>query len=172
MLAPASGIGLAISLSMHSVRSADAAAWAALGYVAVMSMFVGSLAWYRGLAAGGAGRIGQLNLVQPFLALAWSGLLLGEHISWSVPATAAIILACMAICLKLRPGPAQARRPPRNSPHVNHPDQRNSRHCYEQPSTATREVRASRTVCCCPGCERRTGAAAQPGQRLVPVHVG
>jgi drug/metabolite transporter (DMT)-like permease len=55
--------------------------------------------WYLGLAAGGTARIGRLNLAQPFLAIIWSALLLGEHITWAVPATAAVVLACMALCV-------------------------------------------------------------------------
>jgi len=79
---------------------------AVTGYAATSggaSMFAASLAWYRGLAAGGTARIGQLNLAQPFLAIGWSALLLGEHITWPVPVTAAIVLCCMAVCLRSTP---------------------------------------------------------------------
>ena len=75
-------------------------------------MFAASLAWYRGLAAGGTARIGQLNLAQPFLAIGWSALLLGEHITWPVPATAAIVLCCMAVCLRTAPAGGQTAAPP------------------------------------------------------------
>jgi drug/metabolite transporter (DMT)-like permease len=74
-------------------------------------MFAGLLAWYRGLAAGGASRIGQLNLAQPFLAIVWSGVLLGEQITWTVPATAAVILACMTACLKATSNPSHSTTP-------------------------------------------------------------
>ncbi len=66
-------------------------------------MFAASLAWYRGLAIGGTPRIGQLNLAQPFLSVVWAALLLGEHIPWAVPATAAIVLGCMTICIRSQP---------------------------------------------------------------------
>lgn len=65
-------------------------------------MFLGSIAWYQGLAAGGIARIGQLNLIQPILALAWSALLLGEHVTWPFFVTAAIVLVSMAVCIKSR----------------------------------------------------------------------
>ena len=65
-------------------------------------MFLGSIAWYRGLAAGGIARIGQLNLLQPLLAIAWSGLLLKEHIGAAVPLTALAVLASMTLCVKAR----------------------------------------------------------------------
>jgi drug/metabolite transporter (DMT)-like permease len=88
-----------------------ASAWAALGYVGVISMFAASLAWYRGLAAGGTARIGQLNLAQTFLAVGWSALLLGEHITWAVPVTAAIVLCCMAVCLRSAPAHGETPAP-------------------------------------------------------------
>jgi drug/metabolite transporter (DMT)-like permease len=54
-------IGLAISLADRSVDHVAADAWAGLLWAGVMSMFLGSLAWYRGLATGGIARIGQLT---------------------------------------------------------------------------------------------------------------
>jgi drug/metabolite transporter (DMT)-like permease len=77
-----------------------ASAWVGLGYAGVVSMFAASLAWYRGLAIGGTARIGQLNLAQPFLSIAWSALLLGEQIPPAAPVTAAIVFCCMAVCLR------------------------------------------------------------------------
>jgi drug/metabolite transporter (DMT)-like permease len=74
-------------------------------------MFAASLAWYRGLAAGGTARIGQLNLAQTFLAVLWSALLLGEHITRAVPVTAAIVLCCMAVCLRSAPAHGQTAAP-------------------------------------------------------------
>jgi drug/metabolite transporter (DMT)-like permease len=60
---------------------APASAWLGFGYVSVFSMFLGFFAWYRGLALGGISRISQLQLLQPFLTLAFSALMLGEHLS-------------------------------------------------------------------------------------------
>jgi drug/metabolite transporter (DMT)-like permease len=77
-------------------------AWAGFWYAGVISMFVGSIAWYHGLAAGGIARISQLNLVLPIFALLWSGLLLGEQIAWPLVATAVIVLASMAVCVRSR----------------------------------------------------------------------
>ena len=118
LLAPAAGIALAVLAPARLAGPVPASAWAGLGYVGVISMFAGSLAWYRGLAAGGTARIGQLNLAQPFLAITWSGLLLGEQITWAVPATAAVVLACMAVCLNT----SSARQPA--APSRDHPAQR------------------------------------------------
>ena len=54
--------------------------WWAFAYVAVFSMWLGFFAWYRGLAIGGAVRVSQVQLVQPFLSLLFAIPLLGEKI--------------------------------------------------------------------------------------------
>jgi drug/metabolite transporter (DMT)-like permease len=54
--------------------------WWAFAYVAVFSMWLGFFAWYRGLAVGGAVRVSQVQLVQPFLSLIFAVPLLGEKI--------------------------------------------------------------------------------------------
>jgi drug/metabolite transporter (DMT)-like permease len=107
LLAPAAAPLLTAAALTRPAIPIPGSAWAGLGYVGVISMFAASLAWYRGLAAGGTARIGQLNLAQPFLAVGWSALLLGEHITWPVPATAAIVLCCMTVCLRSQPSPSQ-----------------------------------------------------------------
>jgi drug/metabolite transporter (DMT)-like permease len=56
------------------------AAWAAFGYVALFSMWLGFFAWYRGLALGGTVRVSQVQLVQPFLSMLLAVPLLGERL--------------------------------------------------------------------------------------------
>lgn len=58
-----------------------APAWLGLGYVTVFSMVVGFFFWYRGLALGGIARVGQVQLLQPFLSLVGAALLLGEALT-------------------------------------------------------------------------------------------
>jgi drug/metabolite transporter (DMT)-like permease len=111
LLAPAALPLLLAGVLTRPAVPIPASAWAGLGYVAVISMFAASLAWYRGLAVGGTARIGQLNLAQPFLAVGWSALLLGEHITWAVPVTAAIVLCCMAVCLRSAPAHGETAAP-------------------------------------------------------------
>jgi drug/metabolite transporter (DMT)-like permease len=55
-------------------------AWAAFGYVAVFSMWLGFFAWYRGLALGGTVRVSQVQLAQPFLSMLFAVPLLGERL--------------------------------------------------------------------------------------------
>lgn len=61
-------------------RPIDASAWLALGYVAVFSMWAGFFAWFRGLAIGGALRVSQLQLFQPFISIIAAVPLLGERL--------------------------------------------------------------------------------------------
>lgn len=56
-------------------------AWAAFGYVTAFSMFIGFFFWYRGLALGGVARVGQVQLLQPFLSLLGAAVLLGESLT-------------------------------------------------------------------------------------------
>jgi drug/metabolite transporter (DMT)-like permease len=56
-------------------------AWLGLGYTTVFSTIVGFFFWYRGLALGGVARVGQVQLVQPFLSLAGAWALLGEPLT-------------------------------------------------------------------------------------------
>ena len=58
--------------------NASPRAWASFAYVSFMSMFIGFFFWYKGLALGGIARVGQVQLLQPFLSLAGAALLLGE----------------------------------------------------------------------------------------------
>ena len=92
-------IGAIMNRSWHEIPGE---AWAGFWYAGVVSMFLGSVAWYQGLAAGGIARIGQLNLIQPILALGWSALLLGEEISWPFFITAIVVLVSMAVCIRSR----------------------------------------------------------------------
>ena len=72
-------------------------AWLGLAYVSVFSMFVGFVFWYRGLAQGGIARIGQLQLLQPFLGLGLAGWLLHEEIAPTMIAAAVLVVLCVAI---------------------------------------------------------------------------
>src|SRR5205814_8586077 len=92
---------LPISLS-RSWPAVPWEAWAGFWYAGAISMFLGSVAWYEGLAAGGIARIGQLNLIQPILALGWSALLLGEPVSSPFLGTAPVVLVSMTVCTRSR----------------------------------------------------------------------
>ena len=79
------------------VASAPLSAWLGFAYVSVISMFLGFFAWYRGLAIGGIAAVGQVQLLQPFLTILASALLLGEHIDAATLVAAALVIASIAI---------------------------------------------------------------------------
>ena len=53
--------------------------WAAFFYLALVSQFFGFFFWYRALAMGGIARISQVQLLQPFMTLGASAILLNER---------------------------------------------------------------------------------------------
>lgn len=73
-----------------------------MGYLIVVSQFLGFFAWYGGLARGGIARIGQVQQVQPLLTLAWASLLLGEAFNpWTIVVGVAIA-ALVAVAQRAR----------------------------------------------------------------------
>jgi drug/metabolite transporter (DMT)-like permease len=93
-------VALASAL-MHPPR-AGGPAWAAFGYVTAISMFLGFFAWYAGLARGGIAQVGQIQLAQPILTLAWSALLLGEEVTPASIGAALVVLACVVLTQRMR----------------------------------------------------------------------
>ncbi len=69
-----------LALLTYPTAPLKAVTWAAFGYVAVFSMWLGFFAWYRGLALGGTVRVSQVQLVQPFLSMLFAVPLLGERL--------------------------------------------------------------------------------------------
>jgi drug/metabolite transporter (DMT)-like permease len=80
----------------------DAGAWAGFAYVSGVSMFLAFFAWYAGLARGGVARIGQLQLLQPILTVAWSAAVLGEPVGSGTALAAAAVIACVVATLRAR----------------------------------------------------------------------
>jgi drug/metabolite transporter (DMT)-like permease len=69
-------------IALQYGMTASPKAWAAFGYVSLFSMFIGFFFWYKGLALGGIARVGQVQLLQPFLSLLAATLMLGEALDW------------------------------------------------------------------------------------------
>ncbi|KNE25310.1 DMT family transporter [Achromobacter spanius] len=74
----------------------SAAVVSACAYLAIGSMFLGFFAWYRGLAVGGIARVGQVQLLQPFLTVVAAALLFGESVEASTFVFAAAVIAVIA----------------------------------------------------------------------------
>jgi len=88
---------------------APASAWAGFAYVALVSQYLGFFAWYKGLALGGIARVGQTQLLQPFLTILVSALLLGESVTAGTILAATLVVAAVAIG---RRAPVARPRPP------------------------------------------------------------
>ena len=90
-------------------QPADAAAirassWWGFAYVAVFSMWLGFFAWYRGLALGGAVRVSQVQLVQPFLSLLFAVPLLDETIDATTLGFGLAVIATVFVGKKMPVG--------------------------------------------------------------------
>jgi drug/metabolite transporter (DMT)-like permease len=76
-------------------------AWVGFVYVGVFSMWMGFFAWYRGLAMGGALRVSQTQLLQPFLSILAAVPLLGEPIDIVTLGFAGAVVATVVAGKKL-----------------------------------------------------------------------
>ena len=87
----------ALATMPHSIASIGWQSLCGFAYVSVVSMFLAFIVWYKGLALGGIARIGQLQLLQPFLTILAAALLLHEPVSWKELLAALIVIACVLI---------------------------------------------------------------------------
>jgi drug/metabolite transporter (DMT)-like permease len=77
--APVLPIPFGLEVARHP-PAAPPGAWLGFLYVSLISQFLGFMVWYRGLALGGIARVGQIQLLQPFLTLIFAALVLGERL--------------------------------------------------------------------------------------------
>ncbi len=105
-------IGLTLFAAIRTPINADSAAWGSFAYLAVVSMFLGFVAWYRGLAIGPMARVSQLQLAQPVLSLAWAALVLGEPLTLGTVAGGLAVIACAAIAVTIRQRSTGSAAPP------------------------------------------------------------
>ena len=82
--------------------SAQPVEWAAFGYLALVSMFLGFFAWYRGLAIGPMAQVSQVQLVQPVLSILWAAFLLHEELSWTTVLGGLAVIVCAGIAVRTR----------------------------------------------------------------------
>jgi len=67
-------------VSLIQAQGIGAAAWIGLGYGTLFSMYLGFFPWYRAMQLAGVVRISQIQYVQPFLAIIYAVILLGERV--------------------------------------------------------------------------------------------
>lgn len=112
--APATTAVTAFAIATHP-PTGTAIEWAAFAYLAVVSMFLGFFAWYRGLAIGPMTRVSQIQLTQPVMTIFWAAVLLGERPGAFVLAGGAAVILCAAAAVRIRSAP---RRPEHCEPGV------------------------------------------------------
>ena len=101
MSAPVTIVG-AIGTWSPDFAHAPGVELAAFAYLALCSMFLGFFAWNVGLAMGGIARVSQVQLLQPFVTIAISAALIGEHVSLETLAFAVLVVGIVAAGRKTR----------------------------------------------------------------------
>jgi len=87
---------LSLWLAPATFSHVSLSAWMCLAYVALFSMLIGFVFWYRGLAQGGIAAVGQLQLLQPFFGLALAATLLHEQVSVGMLVVTLGVILCVA----------------------------------------------------------------------------
>lgn len=93
---PVTALGTLMLLPAARLGNVGWASWLGLGYVAVFSMLIGFVFWYRGLSQGGIASVGQLQLLQPFLGLGLAALVLHEPVAPAMLAVTTIVVGSVA----------------------------------------------------------------------------
>jgi drug/metabolite transporter (DMT)-like permease len=93
VLAPL-GVGLFL---VDGVPHADASAWGAVVFLAVVTSIVGYVGWYWALAKGGITRIAPLQFLQPLSGLALAAIVLDERLTWPLAVGAAAVIGGVTI---------------------------------------------------------------------------
>ena len=87
---------LALAWPAAGLGAVHLASWLALVYVAVFSMLVGFIFWYRALSLGGIASVGQLQLLQPFMGLGLAALILHEHVAPAMLVAMVLVIGSVA----------------------------------------------------------------------------
>ena len=80
----------------------SASSLVALVYMAIFSVFVGMVLWYRAMGIAGVPRVSSIQLAQPLLSVIWSWLLIGEPLRLETIVAAALVLVCVATAQRAR----------------------------------------------------------------------
>jgi drug/metabolite transporter (DMT)-like permease len=102
---------LPVAIVSAPAEPVRASAWLAFGYVALFSMWLGFFAWYRALAIGGALRVSQVQLLQPFLSMLVAVPLLGEELDLATVAFAFAVMSTVWLGRRMPAAYPKAVRP-------------------------------------------------------------
>lgn len=112
-----------VFLATQPVQVVSPAAWVGFTYVVLVSQFLGFFPWYRGMALAGVARVGQIQLLQPFITIVASALLLGERITPLMIGTALVVCCVVWVGRRApiyRPGATQDTQPHATPPVKRH----------------------------------------------------
>ena len=98
---PVSLVGSAVSWPPDPA-AVPLAAWAALLYVALATQLIGFFVWNAGLALGGIARVGQIQLLQPFVVIGLAAAINGEPLDLETLLFAAAVVATVMIGRRMR----------------------------------------------------------------------
>jgi len=104
-------VPLTIAALVRSPFMPGAASLVALVYMAVFSVFVGMVLWYRGMGLAGVARASATQLAQPLLSVIWSWLLIGEPLRPQTIVAAILVLVCVATAQRAKMASAQPAAP-------------------------------------------------------------
>ena len=99
--APLMVVLMIVAITQHPL-DATPPQWAAFAYLAVVSMFLGFIAWYRGLAIGPIAQVSQVQLVQPVITIVWAALILREELTWSTVLGGVAVVLCAGFAVRVR----------------------------------------------------------------------
>lgn len=80
-----------------------------LGWLGSVSGFLAFFAWYHALARGGVGRVGALQLLQPFFGVVWTACLVGEPLTRYELVAVGAIVPCILLARAFAAQPVTAR---------------------------------------------------------------
>lgn len=84
------------------MSSASVQSWLAFAYLALVSMYLGFFAWYRGLPIGPMAQVSQIQLTQPVMTIAWSAILLEETVPALTILAGAAVITCALLAVRTR----------------------------------------------------------------------
>lgn len=93
---PVSGPLFVMNILKHGF-SASTPVWTCFLYVSLISQLFGFFIWYHALAIGGVARVGQVQLIQPFLTMFGGVILLGEKLDPLTLGAACLVVLTLLI---------------------------------------------------------------------------
>jgi len=95
-------VPLSLGALLGSPFAPSVASLGALAYMAVFSVFVGMVLWYRAMGLIGVPRASAIQLGQPLLSVVWSWILVGEPLRPETIVAAILVLVCVATAQRAR----------------------------------------------------------------------